>query len=57
MPSTFTPSRIAISVGILAVFLIAWEWGPGALKIAPYIIPPMSDCAEGLLELFRTDKL
>ncbi len=57
MASSFTPTRIAISVGILVAFLVFWEWGPGALKIAPYIIPPMSACAEGLIELFRTDNL
>ena len=55
--STFTPYRMAMSLGILVVFLAAWEWGPGLLGVAAYIIPPLSDCVDGLMELFRTDKL
>ncbi len=30
------------SVAMLIVFLVAWEWGPGLLKIPPYIVPPLS---------------
>jgi NitT/TauT family transport system permease protein len=27
---------------LLVVFLAAWQWGPGLLKIPPYIVPPAS---------------
>jgi NitT/TauT family transport system permease protein len=57
MTSAFTPSRIAASLGILVVFLVGWEWGPGALGIKTYLIPPLSSVAEGLMDLFRADNL
>lgn len=57
MNSAFTPPRIAASLAILVVFLAGWEWGPGLFGVQAYIIPPLSAVAEGLMELFRTDKL
>ncbi|NQU69813.1 MAG: ABC transporter permease [Rhodospirillales bacterium] len=57
MTSAFTPGRIAASLGILVVFLAGWEWGPGALGIKIYLIPPLSSVAEGLMDLFRVDNL
>src|ERR1051325_5880947 len=32
----------AVSVALLIVFLAAWQWGPGLLRIPPFIIPPLS---------------
>ena len=29
----------AASVALLIVFLAAWQWGPGLLRIPPFIIP------------------
>jgi len=57
MNSAFTPPRIAASLAILVVFLAGWEWGPGLFGVQAYIIPPLSAVVEGLMELFRTDKL
>ena len=57
MNSAFTPSRMAASFGILVVFLVGWEWGPGILGVQTYIIPPLSAVVEGLMDLFRADKL
>ncbi|MEI8150408.1 MAG: ABC transporter permease [Hyphomicrobiales bacterium] len=31
-----------LSVALLIVFLTAWQWGPGLLRIPPFIIPPLS---------------
>jgi len=33
------------SVGLLVVFLGAWQWGPGVLGIPPFIVPPLSSVA------------
>lgn len=57
MNSTFTPFRMFVSFAILVVFLAAWEWGPAVTGIQAYIIPPLSASVEGLIDLFRTDKL
>ena len=53
----FTPARIAASAVLLVIFLAAWQWGPGVLGIKSYLIPPLSDVAEGLVELQQTDRL
>lgn len=55
--TAFTPARIAASAGLLVIFLAAWQWGPGALGIKSYMIPPLSDVAVGLVELQQTDRL
>ena len=33
------------SVALLVVFLAAWQWGPGALGIPSFIVPPLSSVA------------
>ena len=33
------------SVALLVVFLAAWQWGPGALGIPSFIVPPLSTVA------------
>ena len=35
----------AVSLALLIVFLAMWEWGPGLLRIPPFIIPPLSAVA------------
>lgn len=57
MNSAFTPPRIAASLAILVIFLAGWEWGPGLFGVQTYIIPPLSSVAEGLMEMFRADRL
>jgi NitT/TauT family transport system permease protein len=32
----------AASLALLVVFLAAWEWGPGLLRIPTFIVPPLS---------------
>jgi NitT/TauT family transport system permease protein len=36
----------AVSVALLIAFLAAWQWGPGLLRIPPFIIPPLSMVAD-----------
>ncbi len=57
MMAAFTPVRIAASLALLAVFLVAWEFGPAALGIKSYIIPPLSSVLAGLVEMQATDRL
>jgi NitT/TauT family transport system permease protein len=33
---------VIASLALLVVFLAAWQWGPGALGIPPFILPPLS---------------
>jgi NitT/TauT family transport system permease protein len=33
---------MAVSAGLLVVFLAAWQWGPGSLGIPTFILPPLS---------------
>ncbi len=30
------------SLTLLVLFLAAWEWGPGLLKVPTFIVPPLS---------------
>src|SRR5262245_11510197 len=32
----------ALSLAVLVVFLAAWQWGPGLLRIPTFIVPPLS---------------
>ena len=36
---------VIASVGLLVVFLAAWQWGPGLLGIPSFIVPPLSSVA------------
>ena len=55
--AAFTPLRIAASLALLAAFLAAWEFGPPALGLKAYIIPPLSAVLDGLVEMQATDRL
>ncbi len=57
MTAAFTPTRIIASVGLLILFMAAWEWGPDALGIKAYILPPFSSVLTGLADMHRTDML
>lgn len=57
MSAALTPSRMAASAAILVLFLAAWEWGPGLFDVPAYIIPSLTECIDGLMQLFRTDQL
>lgn len=50
--------QIGGSLAVLVVILALWEWGPGALGIPAFIVPPVSDVwAETLFQLRRGDLL
>lgn len=52
------PGRMAIGSGVLLLlFLAAWEWGPGAIGIPPYILPPASDVYAEAVRMTGTDRL
>ena len=42
---------------VLAVFLAAWEWLPGAFGVPAFIIPPVSAGGGAFLHLARTENL
>lgn len=47
----------AASFGLLVAFLCAWQWGPGALGIPPYIVPPFSDVLAEFGFMFAKERL
>src|SRR5258708_5917631 len=49
--------HVAWSLAVLAVFLVAWEWGPPGLGVPSYILPTASDCAHEFVRMIGRDKL
>src|SRR5665213_1764193 len=47
----------AVSVALLVAFLAAWQWGPGLLRIPPFIIPPLSMVAEEAVKMWHVSGL
>jgi NitT/TauT family transport system permease protein len=45
------------SVLLLAVFLAAWEWGPGLFGIPTFIVPPLSMVAREFVHAWQFDHL
>lgn len=48
---------VALSTGLLIVFLALWEWGPGALGVPVYIIPPASDVYNEFFSMLGAERL
>ena len=48
---------VAGSVALFAVFLAAWEWGPGLTGIPAFIIPPASQVWRSFLRMLSNDQL
>lgn len=47
--------RIALPIMFLAVFLIAWEYGPGLMKVPKYILPTFSEVLKVYLDQATID--
>jgi NitT/TauT family transport system permease protein len=45
------------SVGLLFVFLAAWQWGPGLLGIPSFIVPPLSMVAAEFVHAWQVNHL
>jgi NitT/TauT family transport system permease protein len=45
------------SIVLLVVFLAAWEWGPGLLRIPHFIVPPLSMVFEEFLRMWKVNSL
>ncbi len=45
------------SAVLLVVILAAWEWGPAAMGVPAYIIPPVSDVVREFMIMQETEKL
>ena len=45
------------SVILLLLFVAAWEWGPGLLRIPPFIIPPLSAVAKEGVRMWHVSGL
>src|SRR5262245_28850129 len=47
----------AVSVALLLVVLVAWQWGPGLLGIPTFIIPPLSSVFDEFLRMLAVSGL
>jgi NitT/TauT family transport system permease protein len=47
----------AASLLLLVVFLAAWEWGPGLLRIPTFIVPPLSQVWTEFLRMLQLNNL
>jgi NitT/TauT family transport system permease protein len=47
----------AASVALLVIFLAAWEWGPGLLRIPSFIVPPLSQVWTEFLRMLQVNSL
>jgi NitT/TauT family transport system permease protein len=47
----------AVSLLLLVIFLAGWEWGPGLLRIPPFIIPPLSAVASEAVRMWHVSGL
>jgi NitT/TauT family transport system permease protein len=48
---------MAASAALLVVFLAAWQWGPGALGVPPFILPPLSMVFDEALRMWQVNHL
>src|ERR1051326_80915 len=51
------PKGAGASLALLVFFLAAWEWGPGALGVPSFIVPPLSTVAAEFVHAFKLDHL
>ena len=49
------PPGAGASLALLVVFLVAWGWGPGLLKIPSYIVPPLSQVATESVRMWHVN--
>jgi NitT/TauT family transport system permease protein len=49
------PPGAGASLALLVLFLAAWEWGPGLLKIPTYIVPPLSQVAKESVRMWQVN--
>lgn len=52
-----TQRMMAGSLALFALFLAAWEWGPGLTGIPQFIIPPASQVWHSFLRMLANDQL
>jgi NitT/TauT family transport system permease protein len=45
------------TIAVFALFVAAWQWGPGVLHIPSYIVPTASECWFEFLKMFSRDQL
>ncbi len=53
----FSGNVAGASLAVLVLFLAAWEWLPGLLKIPPFILPPASQTWSEFLRMLANERL
>ena len=47
----------AWSFGVLVVFLLLWQYGPGWIGMPEFVLPPMTRVAEEAVRIWHTERL
>jgi NitT/TauT family transport system permease protein len=55
--NTMVRRGTAASLALLVIFLAAWEWGPGLLRIPAFIVPPLSQVWTEFLRMLQVNHL
>jgi NitT/TauT family transport system permease protein len=55
--NTMVRRGTAASLALLVIFLAAWEWGPGLLRIPTFIVPPLSQVWTEFLRMLQLNNL
>jgi len=56
-PAPLLRKGAALSAALLALFLAAWQWGPGLFGIPAFIVPPLSTVGGEFAHAFAVDHL
>jgi NitT/TauT family transport system permease protein len=56
-PNSVVRRGTVASIVLLVLFLAAWEWGPGLLRIPHFIIPPLSLVFDELFRMWKVSHL
>ncbi len=56
-PMTSSKNALFMSLAVLAVLLLCWEFLPPALGVPKYIIPTVSDCAVEMVRMWQQENL
>ena len=54
---SYSSCGLSVLLSVLVIFLAGWEWGPGLLRIPPFIIPPLSMVYHEFLRMLAVSAL
>jgi len=57
MTNSLGPREAMMSLAVLVVFLLSWEYGPGALGVPSFIVPPASEVWTEFVHMLERERL